>query len=116
MMSYIRIPLVSTLFCAINAYWVRLLSKRTIGSIRQSTSDNVLLAVSDLRKEYSKAGLNEQNLPLEPYTLFNTWFKDACDAKVLEPNAMCLSTCKDNIPSARFVLLKAFNEDGFVYV
>lgn len=41
---------------------------------------------------------------------------DAVNAKVTEPNAMCLSTVtKDNRPASRFVLLKEFTEEGFVW-
>ena len=72
--------------------------------------------VSALRKEYSKTGLDEHTLPSDdPYALFQLWFDEACAAKVIEPNAMCLSTCKDNRPSARYVLLKGHDERGFVW-
>jgi pyridoxamine 5'-phosphate oxidase len=37
----------------------------------------------------------------------------AKDAQILEPNAMCLSTCSENRPSGRMVLLKDFNDRGF---
>ena len=70
-------------------------------------------SVADLRKEYSRQGLNELDLPADPYDVFQLWFSEACDAKVLEPNAMCLSTCKDNTPTARYVLLKAHDERGY---
>ena len=43
------------------------------------------------------------------------WFDEACSAKVIEPNAMCLSTCKDNVPTARYVLLKHHDEKGYVW-
>jgi len=72
-------------------------------------------SVADLRKEYSKQGLLEAELPLDPHEIFQLWFDEACNAKVLEPNAMCLSTCKDNIPSARYVLLKAHDKRGYVW-
>lgn len=73
-------------------------------------------SVADLRKEYSQQGLNENELPpSSPFELFHSWLNDACQAKVLEPNAMCVSTCVDNKPSSRFVLLKAFDDKGFVF-
>jgi pyridoxamine 5'-phosphate oxidase len=72
-------------------------------------------AVSDLRKEYKLKGLSEEDVPDSPFGLFKTWFTDACDANLLEPNAMCLSTCVDNKPSARFVLLKGYDDRGFVW-
>lgn len=77
-------------------------------------------SVADLRKEYSAQGLTESDLTAlgatsNPYKLFENWFNEACTANVLEPNAMCLSTCIDNKPSGRFVLLKAHDERGFVW-
>ena len=49
-------------------------------------------------------------------TLFKTWLDEACEAKVIEPNAMCLATVGENgRPSNRFVLLKGFDEKGFVW-
>ena len=105
----LRIPLISSLFYTINALvHVQLRKFRT-------QSSTIAFGISDLRKEYSKRGLIEQDLPMEPFTLFKTWFKEACDSNILEPNAMCLSTCVDNKPSARIVLLKDFDENGFVW-
>jgi len=71
-----------------------------------------------LRKEYSGIGLSENDSLVKsgkPIDLFALWLQEACNAKVIEPNAMCLSTCKNNRPSARFVLLKGFDERGFVW-
>lgn len=56
-------------------------------------------SVSDLRKEYSDKALLESDISNNPYILFQSWFDEACKASILEPNAMCLSTCKDNKPS-----------------
>jgi hypothetical protein len=74
-------------------------------------------SVAHLRKEYSRQGLLESaNLQKDgPLALFNVWLKECMEAKVLEPNAMCLSTCENNRPSARFVLLKGVDEKGFVW-
>jgi hypothetical protein len=58
-------------------------------------------SVSDLRKEYSDKALLESDVDKNPYLLFQSWFDEACKANILEPNAMCLSTCKDNKPSVR---------------
>ena len=72
--------------------------------------------VSDLRKDYSSKGLMENDINHNnPYELFSKWFDEACAANVLEPNAMCLSTCVNNKPSARYVLLKGHDERGFVW-
>lgn len=76
--------------------------------------------IADYRREYSQKGLDE-NDPLiqgkNPFPLFGKWLNDAIQSKLPEPNAMCLSTCSlDNQPSARFVLLKGFDEErGFVW-
>lgn len=73
-------------------------------------------SVSDLRKEYSAQGLNEAELPATPFSLFKMWFDEAVQSKVLEPNAMCLSTVdKNGRPSGRFVLLKGLDDRGFVF-
>ena len=70
---------------------------------------------ASLRVSYSKQGLDEGSLATDPHVMFRGWFEEACSAKVIEPNAMCLSTCADNKPSARYVLLKGHDERGFVW-
>lgn len=73
-------------------------------------------AVADLRKEYSASGLEEDEVPSEPLTLFRRWLDEAVAAQVIEPNAMCLSTVSlDGKPSGRYVLLKGLDERGFVW-
>lgn len=74
-------------------------------------------SVADLRKEYSKQGIvDDDNLLLNgPIPFFKAWFEEARQANILEPNAMCVSTCNDNIPTSRIVLMKEFNESGFVW-
>ncbi len=44
--------------------------------------------VANLRKEYKQRGLDDAEAPADPFQLFSSWFKDALEAKVLEPNAM----------------------------
>ena len=80
-----------------------------------ASSSGASANVADLRVSYSKQGLEEQSLSADPMAMFRSWFDEACAAKVLEPNAMCLSTCSENKPSARFVLLKNYDEQGFVW-
>ena len=109
--SYWQFPFLSTLFYRVGALFFPTSNRRSVLTYSTSNSNSI----SDLRKEYSRQGLDESLLPKNPHTLFTTWFQEACDAKVIEPNAMCLSTCKDNKPSARIVLLKAFDEKGFVW-
>ena len=51
-----------------------------------------------------------------PIELFNEWFNEAKKTEINDPEALALATCnKDGIPSVRMVLLKEFNEKGFVF-
>ena len=73
-------------------------------------------SLADLRREYSLTGLSEEDAPREPFSLFGHWLQAARDADVPEPNATTLATAsKDGVPCARTVLLKSFDEDGFVF-
>lgn len=75
-------------------------------------------SIADFRKEYSQQGLIEEDPNVRtgnPFFLFNKWLNDAIDSKLPEPNAMCLSTCVNNRPSSRYVLLKGYDERGFVW-
>lgn len=71
--------------------------------------------LSNHRKDYSAAQLIEANIQSNPFNQFRIWFQDCLDSKILEPNAFVLSTCLDNKPSSRVVLLKSFSEDEFVF-
>jgi pyridoxamine 5'-phosphate oxidase len=72
--------------------------------------------LSDNRRNYIKHELVEGSISANPYQQFAQWFEDAGKGEVLEPNAMTLATAdKAGKPSARIVLLKAFNEQGFVF-
>jgi pyridoxamine 5'-phosphate oxidase len=72
--------------------------------------------ISDLRKEYTQAGLNENDLDINPLQQFLHWFKEAQEADILEPNAMTLATINgEGKPSARIVLLKDINDRGFAF-
>ncbi|MDJ0574147.1 MAG: pyridoxamine 5'-phosphate oxidase [Prochloraceae cyanobacterium] len=73
-------------------------------------------SVTDLRQDYTLAGLQETDLDSNPFKQFEIWFKEALDSELLEPNAMTLATATpDGKPSARIVLLKGFDERGFVF-
>jgi pyridoxamine 5'-phosphate oxidase len=87
----------------------------TLNEQTQTTSNSESIAL--FRKEYSQKGLDETDSTVSsgPIALFQQWLNDAIKSKTLEPNAMCLSTCVNNVPSARYVLLKEFNERGFVW-
>ena len=72
--------------------------------------------IFEYRNEFLKFGLDREDLKDNPFEQFGAWFKDACAAKVPEPNAMCVSTVSpDGAPSSRMVLLKSWDEKGFVF-
>lgn len=74
------------------------------------------LDLAAARREYARGGLVEDDLAADPMAMFERWYVDARDAGVREPNAMVVATTDpDGAPSARFVLLKGFGEDGFVF-
>jgi pyridoxamine 5'-phosphate oxidase len=74
------------------------------------------MSLTDLRREYAHARLDEREVDPDPVVQFGKWFEDARRAELLEPNAMTLATATpDGRPSARVVLLKGADERGFVF-
>lgn len=72
--------------------------------------------LENLRQDYSAATLTEKEVSREPIKQFDKWFNQAVEADIHEPNAMTLATAThDGRPSARIVLLKGFNNDGFMF-
>ncbi|MEM1221274.1 MAG: pyridoxamine 5'-phosphate oxidase [Verrucomicrobiota bacterium] len=72
--------------------------------------------LSELREDYTKAGLLESDVASDPFTQFERWFREAEAAKLDEPNAMCLATADpDGQPSTRVVLLKDFSPRGLTF-
>ena len=72
--------------------------------------------VARLRQEYTRTGLDEFNAAPDPIEQFRGWFDDALAADLHEPNAMTLATATpEGRPSARTVLIKGFDERGFVF-
>jgi len=72
--------------------------------------------VADLRRNYTRAGLNETEADPNPFIQFQTWFDQALSGELPEPNAMTLATATaEGKPDARIVLLKGFDEEGFVF-
>lgn len=73
-------------------------------------------SIADLRKEYSSETLLEKDVETDPISQFRKWWGQATSSDILEPNAMTLATASpDGLPSARIVLLKGFNEKGFLF-
>lgn len=72
--------------------------------------------IENLRKEYSSESLSEKDVAKNPIKQFGKWFKEAMDAGSIEANAMTLATTSiDRKPSARIVLLKGYDERGFIF-
>lgn len=74
------------------------------------------MSVADLRQNYEKSVLLESEVSPSPFVQFARWFDEALQAKVPEPNAMTLATVNaQGWPRARIVLMKGFDEQGFVF-
>ncbi|GAC1330855.1 MAG: pyridoxamine 5'-phosphate oxidase [Mycobacteriales bacterium] len=72
--------------------------------------------VSDLRRSYRLSGLSEDELAADPFEQFERWLQDAIEAGMDEPTAMVVATAaSDGRPSSRTVLLKGYDERGFVF-
>ena len=73
-------------------------------------------SIADLRKDYALQALDEADVHPDPLQQFQIWFDQAIAAQVPEPNAMTLATAtREGIPSARIVLLKGADPQGFVF-
>jgi pyridoxamine 5'-phosphate oxidase len=74
------------------------------------------MKIQDLRQEYKRGALDEAHADADPIRQFGRWWDEALAAEVLEANAMTLATASaTGVPSARTVLLKGFDERGFVF-
>ena len=74
------------------------------------------MSIADLRKDYSRASLSENDVAADPVVQFSTWFDEALKAELPEPNAMSIATVgADGRPSSRIVLLKQVDADGFTW-
>ncbi|WP_193199345.1 pyridoxamine 5'-phosphate oxidase [Nostoc sp. MG11] len=72
--------------------------------------------IADLRKDYTLEGLSKTEIDPNPFIQFKKWFDQALAAQLPEPNAMTIATATpEGTPSARMVLLKDFDERGFVF-
>lgn len=71
--------------------------------------------LSALRKEYKSNSLDESSIAQNPFTQFGNWWKQAVDSGIDEPNAMTLATAGKEGADARTILLKGFDENGFVF-
>lgn len=72
--------------------------------------------VSGMRRSATGFALDREDLHDDPVVQFEDWFGHACETVSMDPNAVCLSTVdSQNRPSSRTVLLKYFDEKGFVF-
>jgi len=72
--------------------------------------------ISSIRKDYQQHSLTESEALSNPFEQFTLWWDDAERAALEERNAMTLATASaDGVPSARIVLLKGYDERGFVF-
>jgi pyridoxamine 5'-phosphate oxidase len=72
--------------------------------------------VAELRQEYMRSGLSEQDAGADPLRLFAAWLEDAVKAGLALPNAMTLATvAAGGLPDARIVLLKGLEAGGFTF-
>lgn len=76
----------------------------------------MVMDITHLRRDYCQSGLNREDLNISPIQQFSTWFNQIQQAELIEPNAMSLATVSGTgAPSIRTVLLKLFDENGFVF-
>jgi len=76
----------------------------------------IALDLSDLRQEYADRQLDMEHALVDPYSQFESWYREAEKAELLEPNAMVLATVDgQGRPTQRTVLLKYFDDTGFVF-
>ncbi len=72
--------------------------------------------IADIRKDYKLQTLLETDVAANPITQFDKWWNEAVKSEIDEVNAMTLATADTRgIPEARIVLLKGFDENGFVF-
>lgn len=72
--------------------------------------------LADLRREYSLRELSKSAVAADPFVQFANWFDEYVASQPIEPNAVLLSTCDEDCrPSSRVVLLKGFDDRGFVF-
>jgi pyridoxamine 5'-phosphate oxidase len=73
-------------------------------------------AIADIRKDYTLKSLNEIDVEANPFEQFAIWWKGAIESNIDEVNAMTLATVSTDLkPTARIVLLKDYNKDGFTF-
>ncbi|WP_276479796.1 pyridoxamine 5'-phosphate oxidase [Paraflavitalea pollutisoli] len=73
-------------------------------------------SIADIRKDYKLKALSEEEAQKDPIRQFTIWWQEAIASQLDEVNAMTLATAStDGIPDARIVLLKEYDQQGFVF-
>jgi pyridoxamine 5'-phosphate oxidase len=74
------------------------------------------MKIDSVRNEYNFPGISRRNIAKNPFEQFEKWMEDVLDSEEKEPTAITLSTLgSDGFPRSRIVLLKFFDENGFVF-
>ena len=74
------------------------------------------MKIDTVRREYSRQTLRKSQVDKNPFIQFRKWMKEAIESKMPEPTAMSVATVgMDGFPQSRIVLLKYFDETGFVF-
>ena len=72
--------------------------------------------LAEIRREYSREELSESSVASDPFVQYSNWFDEYVASAPLEPSACTVSTVgSDGSPSSRVVLLKGFDDRGFVF-
>lgn len=72
--------------------------------------------IADIRKDYKLKSLLEKDVDPNAIRQFGTWWQEALNSEIDEVNAMTLATASaDGVPAARIVLLKGYDDRGFVF-
>ena len=71
--------------------------------------------LTNLRAEFRENGLNRSELDNDPFKQFSLWFSQAIKSGIAEPSAMSLATADEKEIGIRTVLLKHFDDKGFVF-
>jgi pyridoxamine 5'-phosphate oxidase len=102
--------------CSPRQVFAQITSRVKDAGVTSSTSDRYAPDLMRMRREYSDSELTEDAIAADWPTQFGRWLAEAIASEVPEPNAMVLSTADaSGRPSARSVLLKRYDEGGFVF-
>lgn len=78
--------------------------------------ENISHRIAKLRREYRSQPFDESMVDSDPFRQFNCWFHEVIEARQIDPEAMTLSTVSaEGRVSGRIVLLKGYDERGFVF-